>query len=86
MIFIAISKCTVRNKCKRVYTDVFKMCFSMKVQLVFRYLWLHFKRSCRIKCFTDQPPPDVQFNHQGYLFLATPEKAEKLEELVKMQK
>lgn len=34
----------------------------------------------------DQPPPDVQFNHQGYLFLATPEKAEKLEELVKMQK
>lgn len=68
------------------------MCFSMKVQLQkhdctsIRYLWLHFKRSCRIKCFTDQPPPDVQFNHQGYLFLATPEKAEKLEELVKMQK
>lgn len=33
VIFIAISKCAVRNKCKRVYTDVFKMCFSMKVQL-----------------------------------------------------
>lgn len=61
----------------------------MKLQLqvlVFRYLWLHFKRSRTINCFTDQPPPDVQFNHHGYLFLATPEKAEKLEELVKMQK
>lgn len=60
--------------------------YKNMTELVFRYLWLHFKRSCRIKCFTDQPPPDVQFNHQGYLFLATPEKAEKLEELVKMQK
>lgn len=36
--------------------------------------------------FVDEPPPDVQFNHHGYLFLATPEKVAKLDELVKMQR
>jgi hypothetical protein len=35
---------------------------------------------------TDQDPPDVQFNHQGYLFLATPDKADDLEKCVKLQR
>ncbi|XP_062576682.1 FAD-dependent oxidoreductase domain-containing protein 1-like [Saccostrea cucullata] len=34
----------------------------------------------------DEAPPDVQFNHHGYLFLAPREKSAKLAELVKMQK
>lgn len=34
----------------------------------------------------DQDPPDVQFNHQGYLFLATPDKADDLEKCVKLQR
>ncbi|ESO97534.1 hypothetical protein LOTGIDRAFT_103661, partial [Lottia gigantea] len=33
----------------------------------------------------ENDPPDVQFNHQGYLFLEGPEKAEKLAKMVDMQ-
>ncbi|CAI9718188.1 FAD-dependent oxidoreductase domain-containing protein 1 [Octopus vulgaris] len=34
----------------------------------------------------DMDPPDVQFNHQGYLFLATPAGSEQLAKNVKMQR
>ncbi|XP_041368130.1 FAD-dependent oxidoreductase domain-containing protein 1-like [Gigantopelta aegis] len=34
----------------------------------------------------DEDPPDVQFNHQGYLFLAKEDRAERLAELVALQK
>lgn len=34
----------------------------------------------------DHEPPDVQFNHQGYLFLATQKQAENLEDCVNLQR
>ncbi|KAK3087818.1 hypothetical protein FSP39_011030, partial [Pinctada imbricata] len=36
--------------------------------------------------YIDEDPPDVQFNHHGYMFLATEEKADRLQELVEMQR
>ena len=40
----------------------------------------------RVIYFSDESPPDVQFNHQGYLFLAPPRGAEELAGNVAMQR
>ncbi|KAJ8300954.1 hypothetical protein KUTeg_022473 [Tegillarca granosa] len=45
-----------------------------------------FLRNIRENLKDDDDPPDVQFNHQGYLFLVPPNKAEDLSECVKMQR
>ena len=42
-----------------------------------------------IKCFClsiGEDPPEVLFHHQGYLFLATEETAQHLQDCVKMQR
>ncbi|XP_030853738.1 FAD-dependent oxidoreductase domain-containing protein 1 [Strongylocentrotus purpuratus] len=60
--------------------------FSVPENIYMSLYSAHFLRNIKqYLCVDDRDPPDIQFNHQGYLTLASPDNAHILEENFKLQ-